>query len=338
MTSTYKTLTEVEPRTLVSAATTPGNATAMFVISQPGSYYLGGNVNATGGRHGIVIAADNVTLDLNGYTIDGAGSPGFPSGITSNNTNRRALMVRNGNINNFAGYGIFAQTRDSAFESLGFSGNRSGGLELFQSNNCIAREVRITMPSGEAGLQLSSNARVENCIVDGGFNGIIVGANSVVTGSVAVNQPGSGIVSGGGIVDTCSVYSTNGTTSFNAAGISTGPGVTVRNCSVRDVRSAGIFIGGDGRIEGCRITQCNRGIASSQFSSGRTVIQDNDISDSGTMAIDLPSGKHLVLGNRLRGNAGAINANPSVVLGEVVLCGPGALPASASNPTVNLVW
>ena len=41
---TMKTLDQVEPRTPVSAATTPGDATALYVISQPGSYYLTGNI------------------------------------------------------------------------------------------------------------------------------------------------------------------------------------------------------------------------------------------------------------------------------------------------------
>jgi len=336
--STYKTLTEVEPRILVSPENTPGDFFAMFVINQPGSYYLGGNVVVTGGKHGIVIAADNVTLDLNGFAIDGAANTGFMNGISTSNATRRGVVVRNGNINNFAGYGIFGQTRDSHYEDLGFVGNKSGGLELFQADNCIARNVRITMPSGEAGLQLSNNARVENCIVSGGFNGIIVAANSVVTGCVTTDQPGSGIISNGGIVQNCSVFTTTGTTSFNNAGIRIGYGGSVRNCTVRSVASAGVFVDGDCTIEECHITQCKRGISTSAFTSGRAVIRNNDISDSGITAIDLPTGKHLVIGNRLRGNVVNVNANAAVVLGDIVNCAGSPLPASAANPTANLVW
>src|SRR5579859_1332837 len=40
-----------------------------YVISQPGSYKLSGNLEAPAGSNGIVIAASNVTLDLNGFTI-----------------------------------------------------------------------------------------------------------------------------------------------------------------------------------------------------------------------------------------------------------------------------
>jgi len=35
-----KTLDQVEPRTIVNALNTPGDAKSMFVLSQPGSYYL----------------------------------------------------------------------------------------------------------------------------------------------------------------------------------------------------------------------------------------------------------------------------------------------------------
>jgi hypothetical protein len=57
---TMKTLDQIEARTPISAAP--------FTISQPGSYYLTNNVTVSSGD-AITIAADNVTLDLNGFTI-----------------------------------------------------------------------------------------------------------------------------------------------------------------------------------------------------------------------------------------------------------------------------
>ena len=42
---TYKTLSEVEPRTALNAANTPGDASNLFIISQPGSYYLTGPIS-----------------------------------------------------------------------------------------------------------------------------------------------------------------------------------------------------------------------------------------------------------------------------------------------------
>lgn len=44
---THKTLTEIEPRTAISMANTPGDADSLFKITQPGSYYLTGNITAS---------------------------------------------------------------------------------------------------------------------------------------------------------------------------------------------------------------------------------------------------------------------------------------------------
>ena len=52
---THKTLTEVEPRTPINSTTTPGDANSTFKITQPGSYYLVGNLVGSSGRHGIEI-------------------------------------------------------------------------------------------------------------------------------------------------------------------------------------------------------------------------------------------------------------------------------------------
>ena len=60
-----KSLDQLEPRTPIGAV---GESTATIAINQPGSYVLMGNLKVTDGD-GIMINADNVTLDLNGFTI-----------------------------------------------------------------------------------------------------------------------------------------------------------------------------------------------------------------------------------------------------------------------------
>ena len=61
-----KTLDQVEARTIINAANTPGDANNTFIISQAGSYYLTGNITGESGKNGISIQAEDVTLDLNG--------------------------------------------------------------------------------------------------------------------------------------------------------------------------------------------------------------------------------------------------------------------------------
>src|SRR5688572_12086720 len=57
---TMKTLDQVEARTIVNAANTPGDGASTYIISAPGSYYLTGNITGAPGKHGISIQASNV--------------------------------------------------------------------------------------------------------------------------------------------------------------------------------------------------------------------------------------------------------------------------------------
>src|SRR5215470_6747809 len=92
VTSTYKTLTEVEPRTPLSQATTPGDVANQFKITQPGSYYLTGNMTAsTGSAPCILIAASDVTLDLSGFSVRNGATEGIR--ISGDN-----VTVRNGSV------------------------------------------------------------------------------------------------------------------------------------------------------------------------------------------------------------------------------------------------
>jgi hypothetical protein len=77
---TMKSLDDVEPRTAINAANTPGSANSVFRISQPGSYCLTGNVNGGAGLHGIQIESNNVTLDLNGFALMGTAAAAKSTG------------------------------------------------------------------------------------------------------------------------------------------------------------------------------------------------------------------------------------------------------------------
>jgi hypothetical protein len=93
-----KSLDQIEARTIVNSASTPGDGNNVYIISQPGSYYLTGNLVAPlhlfGGnaKNGIEITANNVTLDLDGFALQGAaGNKGIY--IPNVQTN---ITVRNG--------------------------------------------------------------------------------------------------------------------------------------------------------------------------------------------------------------------------------------------------
>ena len=67
---TMKSLSQIEPRTAIASSTT---------ITAPGSYYLTGNLAISSGN-AITIAANNVALDLNGFTISSTASPAGGTG------------------------------------------------------------------------------------------------------------------------------------------------------------------------------------------------------------------------------------------------------------------
>ncbi|MSU59661.1 MAG: right-handed parallel beta-helix repeat-containing protein [Pedosphaera sp.] len=92
-----KSLAQVEPRTPINATTTPGNGTATYVIAQPGSYFLEGNI-AVSTTNGISVTTNDVTIDLRGFTISRAtGTNGSAIQVSAAN-----CAIRSGNVRGFA--------------------------------------------------------------------------------------------------------------------------------------------------------------------------------------------------------------------------------------------
>jgi len=105
---TMKTLAEVEPR--ISVQSLGGDANSLYVISQPGSYYLTGNITGEPNKDGIMIAANNVTVDLMGFSLIGVPCSG--RGIVkvidqaSPHLHSYPIRIRNGTICNWGGGGM----------------------------------------------------------------------------------------------------------------------------------------------------------------------------------------------------------------------------------------
>jgi hypothetical protein len=58
---TMKTLAQIEPRTPVDAAHTPGDISDQFIINQPGSYYLTANIAGVSDEYGIGILTNSIS-------------------------------------------------------------------------------------------------------------------------------------------------------------------------------------------------------------------------------------------------------------------------------------
>ncbi|MEO1129963.1 MAG: right-handed parallel beta-helix repeat-containing protein [Planctomycetota bacterium] len=127
----------------------PGDPSALHVISQSGKYFLGADVVVTGSTHGILIDADHVTLDLNGFSIHGA--PGSLDGIHVVAGLSRGIKINSGlggipvahgtgsRIVGFGGDGVHvAGATSMSISGITSMGNGGDGFELFGSGGTIS--------------------------------------------------------------------------------------------------------------------------------------------------------------------------------------------------------
>jgi len=260
---TMKTLIAVEPRTPIWG---PDPGDFPIVISQPGSYYLGENINGEADKDGILIMADNVTLDLNGFTLKGADGkssyngitvPLDPTGVVYN------LSIFNGTIRDWGNAGIAAsspngEARNSQLRDLKVYGNGAAGVRVEEAlvTGVVARlngKDGIKVGSGQVldssavhnrqnGISLGVG-EVRGCMATGNvWDGIEVQSSSLVVGNVASHNSQDLQIFGGG--HGIHVTGAQNRIEGNSASLNGGPGPI-------DSGGDGIHVtGGSNRIEG----------------------------------------------------------------------------------------
>jgi len=183
---TMKTLDQVEARIPVDATHAPGNATTLFILSQPGSYYLTSNLAGVSGQHGITINADNITLDLNGFVLVG---PGNSNGIDC--AGHKDVVIRNGTIRGWAtGVSSQATAKELRMEKIRFISNSSGGITI-AGNSVIAG---CMFESTGIGITTGPNCVISGCYFTLNGLGIMAGTGNVITGCELFSQTGTGII------------------------------------------------------------------------------------------------------------------------------------------------
>lgn len=310
---TMKTLVEVEPRTAINAANTPGDATATFIISQPGSYYLTGNLIGEAGKSGIGIAADNVTIDLNGFTLQGVAGSGHgirPIGF------RNHITIRNGIIAGWGGNGIthFISTNTMSRSRIeGVTAAQNGGFGIsggVQSiyNRCIARS------NGSIGIILTNSGGVatECLAASNGSHGFNLADGSSLINCASISNSGSGVncINSDHLLTGCLIERNS------ADGISNASFTAITNCTIAGNTGHGITMVGGCRIEGNLISGNNQtGIHGvGVFPSGDNHVEGNTVHLNGGAGIDLTNNTgNMVFRNTLRrnGNNTIVNAAAS---------------------------
>jgi len=244
VTSTYKTLTEVEPRIAINATNTPGDANSLFMITQPGSYYLTGNITGVAGRHGVEIAASGVTLDLMGFDLSGL--PASLDGVSATVSNLTNITVRNGSVRAWGDEGVDLGTNsadNSAVIDVRASGNAGSGITT--DDGCTITGCSAYNNTGD-GILTGFGCTITGCsATNNSANGIVTSSSCTITACSASSNTGSGISTGFG----CMI--TECTASYNGTGIATDDGCTITGCTAIENTGSGISTG-----FGCMITEC----------------------------------------------------------------------------------
>jgi parallel beta-helix repeat protein len=285
--STYKTLSDVEPRTAVSTANTPGDASDLFVISQAGSYYLTANIQGQSGKTSILITAKGVKLDLNGFTIQGGGP-----GITASGAAVAHVNVSNGRITGCTGMGLnLAACSDSDVEDVRVASCSNGGVSVGTSS--IVQRVHID-GCAQTGLSLGYFAVAEDCSITNGVapsaGGVFVSSGSRLIGCLSEQNTGAGFLAAGtnneGLVMTrCTAYA-NTDAGFDLRQMNHG---TLESCSAHGSGASGFQLGAGFILRDCIAASCT---LDGFVLQGDASIAERCISDSNDQVGFTISGAH----------------------------------------------
>ncbi|MEM1321271.1 MAG: right-handed parallel beta-helix repeat-containing protein [Bacteroidota bacterium] len=219
-----------------------------FVIRTPGSYYLTRNlISTTSGVRTIRIFSDNVSLDLNGFTISDTSG-----GTSSTDTGIEILsydnvLIHNGHIKGFGGFGIRSSSADHCvLRNLIISDNGQEGVWL--DDLCIIENV-VFSNNGENGIRIGDQTFIKNCTAEGnGEDGFSVGSGCEIFNCVAAGNARNGIDGANdNLVENCTA------TANLWVGIVLADGSVARNCMSTDNKEIGI------RVTNGTVTNCHAG-------------------------------------------------------------------------------
>ncbi|MDO8943123.1 MAG: right-handed parallel beta-helix repeat-containing protein [Desulfobacterales bacterium] len=153
---------------------TPGDTPGFPVtISIGGSYRLGSNLTVTSAANGIEVKANDVTIDMGGFTLAGSGVG--RNGITSFNRNTR---LRDGSVRGFT-----------------LDGVRTIGQLLAVEHMVIAANGRYGVYTDDTNVNASSYASIANSkVITNGLDGVLCARHCRVENSLVSKNVGNGIV------------------------------------------------------------------------------------------------------------------------------------------------
>lgn len=300
--ATMKSLVQIEPRTPISSAP--------FTITNSGSYYLTTNLLGVAGFAGIIISTNDVSIDLNGFSLIGVA--GAVEGVNLLGQLNNVSIV-NGTIRNWPNRGINSgNDSGSTFARLTLMNNGSDGIWTGASaivQNCIV------VANGVFGIGAGDNSVVENCVARTNGYGIAVNLGGVIRNCSSMANANYGFYAySGSVVESCSARGNGGT------GIFAYDGCNVRACSAIQNGAQGInvyngFTAGASTVSGCSVS-ANLGDGIYLNASGCN-ISDNTSSYNGPNGATNIAGIHIDGSqNRIEGNNLSGNHNRGLLVGS----------------------
>lgn len=170
---TMKSLDQIEPRTPISYEE--------YYIGSPGSYYLTTNLTgaSAGNPYGIWIASDNVTIDLNGFTVQGGSGSSIGIYLYGSHTN---IVIRNGIITGWGNSGI--------------------DWNHINSPQNVVLDHLIVSANGQNGIVTANGYTVSSCSVqnNSGAGIVVLGNGSQIIGNTLYGNNAANSVSSAGII------------------------------------------------------------------------------------------------------------------------------------------
>lgn len=263
---TGKPLAELEPRTAINSVNTPGVGAAVYTITQPGSYYLTGDVMVPTNKIGIHIATDDVWIDLCGFRVFSSGALAN-AGITSESSLKN-ISIRNGTIEGVAGNGVAYSGDVGRFSDLIIRNCGSIGLvkrspiallERVVATGCSATAIEVGTASAIFDCHADSNLStgIEVSAAHGLFSGcsatrngafgLMAGDNALFVDCISFDNDQHGIVlNQSGVAHRC-ISTNNGGTGFHAQNLVS----VLTDCNAQGNAAGGFIVGEGSVIAGC---------------------------------------------------------------------------------------
>lgn len=157
-----------------------------YTINNPGFYFFSGNLSYSGSGNAITVSADDVTLDLMGFSLTNAGAKGSTKGICM--SGRTNVEIRNGTLRGFdCGVDETDEINGNKHRVINVRATNNGnGISLGGKNHLI-KNCSASNNSFE-GLYADSGLITDSVANNNGAYGIVIKGPGSVLGNTACNN------------------------------------------------------------------------------------------------------------------------------------------------------